>query len=132
MQDAVDAQAVYVSLKFFSFFSKIIERNPPKFLNHRFSLEETYKNEDKANLEDNYFDKMLIDPPYGKETAQEGFGPEQGLIIAKKRVKGSIPYIKTRRESSFDSSIIQVDRIQGNAVERKSFMFFKRFWIHSD
>lgn len=87
MQDAVDAQAVYVSLKFFSFFSKIIERNPPKFLSHRFSLEEAYKNEDKANLGNNYFDKMLIDPPYGKETAQEGFGPEQGLIIAKKGLK---------------------------------------------
>lgn len=83
-----------IEIFFSSHFLKIINNNSAKYLTHKFSIEEKFKDEDKTNLPDNYFDKAIMDPPYGKETAQEGFGPEQGLIIAKKGLKEASRVLK--------------------------------------
>lgn len=76
-------------------FSRIIKNNPICPLKHEFSTEEIFKDEDKIrDFADNYFDKAIMDPPYGKKTAQEGFGPEQGLIIASKGLKEASRILK--------------------------------------
>lgn len=76
-----------IEIFFGSHFLRIINNNPVEYLTHKFSIKEKFKDEDKTNLPNNYFDKAIMDPPYGKETAQEGFGPEQGLILACKGLK---------------------------------------------
>jgi len=74
---------------FAGIFDEIIKYESLRFISHKFSIEnEVFKKEDRINvLKNDYFTKMLIDPPYGKETAEEGFVPEQGLIVAKKGLK---------------------------------------------
>jgi len=66
------------------FFKRILRENMPILSHHKFSLEEDIKPNDSLNFSNGYFNKILLDPPFGRETASDGFGPKEGYIIARK------------------------------------------------